>query len=217
MTDRFEQLVKESKQVGLTPEERLALRREVETIASPRARRPYLKSLSVLVLLLLVGGGVASAAEGSVPGDLLYPIKTEVNEPLRAALTFNTEAKAKLQVEFAKRRLEEADKLSAKGGLKDGAEAEIAGRLETHIKAAQQSIADLHDEGKDDEAEAVKVEIHTALQTHKDEGETEPATVSAKIPATAAMLASSEEATSSEEKQGATTLQATIDKLEADF
>ena len=55
---------------------------------SPRALVP------LVAVLVIIGGGSAYAAEGTVPGDLLYSIKRGVNEPLRQALALSAQAKA---------------------------------------------------------------------------------------------------------------------------
>src|SRR3989338_8750977 len=39
------------------------------------------------VFVLIIGGGPAAAAEGALPGDILYPVKVHVNEEMRATLT----------------------------------------------------------------------------------------------------------------------------------
>ena len=38
-----------------------------------------------LIIALVLGGGTSFAAEGSLPGDLLYPVKIGVNEEFRRA------------------------------------------------------------------------------------------------------------------------------------
>src|SRR3989344_3616455 len=50
--------------------------------------------IASLVIALMLGGGVSFAAEGSLPGDALYPVKVSVNEEVRGAITVGAEAKA---------------------------------------------------------------------------------------------------------------------------
>ena len=55
-----------------------------------RTRRFYAGALAALLIVL--GGTQASlAAEGALPGDVLYPIKVAVNEPLALTLSFAPE------------------------------------------------------------------------------------------------------------------------------
>lgn len=64
----------------------------------------------VLIGLLffgVAGAGAVYAAQGSLPGDILYPVKTGV-ENLQLAVTPGAEAKANLHLKLAQRRIDEA-------------------------------------------------------------------------------------------------------------
>jgi hypothetical protein len=65
-------------------------------------------AVSVLAGLIIVGGtaGTAYAAQSSLPGDVLYPVKTGI-ENLQMAATFGPAAKARLHVKLAQRRIDE--------------------------------------------------------------------------------------------------------------
>ena len=91
-------------------------------------RRPM--PVFAATLLFLVGGTTAVAAEGALPGDILYPIKVSVNEEVRAAFALSNEAKANWSIARAERRLEEATLLSADGRLTE----ETKQALDTHIE-----------------------------------------------------------------------------------
>src|SRR3990167_11094777 len=52
-------------------------------------------AMLVLVLVFGLGGGVSYAAENSLPGDTLYPIKVNITEPARGLLARTPKAKAK--------------------------------------------------------------------------------------------------------------------------
>ncbi|HEX3100087.1 MAG TPA: DUF5667 domain-containing protein [Patescibacteria group bacterium] len=64
-----------------------------------------------LVFVLLIAGTTVASAN-SLPGDALYPVKRQV-ENARLLIAPTEEAKLELQVNFAQKRLEEAEKLSA--------------------------------------------------------------------------------------------------------
>jgi len=73
-----------------------------------------------LAALLIVGGLTAAAASSnSLPGDLLYGVKLGV-ERAQLATTFDSAARARLQLQFADVRLAEAQRLFAQGRVKDG-------------------------------------------------------------------------------------------------
>ncbi len=59
-----------------------------------------------LIILVMSGGGAAYAAQNSLPGDILYPLKTGV-ENLQLVITFDPEAKADLHLKLAEKRINE--------------------------------------------------------------------------------------------------------------
>lgn len=71
-------------------------------------------AIGMAVFALLIGGwvGASNASFNALPGDQLYSVKLTL-EKFQLALTFNPEQKAKLQVEFTSRRLEEMVELAA--------------------------------------------------------------------------------------------------------
>ncbi len=60
----------------------------------------------VIALSLLVGGGAVYASADALPGDMLYPVKTAV-ENVQLAVSLNDARDAELHLSFAARRLEE--------------------------------------------------------------------------------------------------------------
>jgi hypothetical protein len=81
------------------------------------------------LILLLAGGGVAFAAEATLPGDRLYTVKVGVTEPLRDSLAFSSSGKAYLEELKIERRLKEAAKLAAEGRLTDTINDQIQSRI----------------------------------------------------------------------------------------
>lgn len=161
----FKQLIAQAQQVKLRPEETQALQDRVawylaqHPVRNANERRlpswsrwsavveiVTLKPLAlsfkymaiVLILALLFGGSASLAAENTVPGDTLYPIKVNVNEEVRGWLTFSQEAKADWQASRAERRLEEAEQLAVQGKLDDSKRAELEVRFEAHAEKFEQ-------------------------------------------------------------------------------
>jgi len=64
----------------------------------------------IVVVLFVVSTGIASAH--ALPGDLLYPVKLQV-ESAQVLLAPTADAKLKLQVNFAEKRLDELEKVQA--------------------------------------------------------------------------------------------------------
>jgi hypothetical protein len=70
-------------------------------------RRPALAwAFNGALALVVVLFGAATISAGSLPGDLLYPVKL-VTEKVKFLLTFDSEKKAELRLTFSDKRLEE--------------------------------------------------------------------------------------------------------------
>src|SRR3989338_2322917 len=121
----------EAEKIRLTTAEKSAMRARIFPTLQPGPRpqsvgvgSPYVfmsynlrMSLAGLLLFVLAGTGTVSAAQGALPGDLLYPVKVSVNEKVEVALAPTPAAKAEVQVRLAERRVDEARELSVRGRL----------------------------------------------------------------------------------------------------
>ncbi len=77
--------------------------------------RPVLARVAAALLLVLaVGWGATAASAGTVPGDLLYPLK-RATEKVSYFLTLNAQDQAQLRLTFSEKRLAEAVKMQAEG------------------------------------------------------------------------------------------------------
>ena len=91
---------------------------------NPFARLPkpvFRLAAAAAVAAGLIGTGLtaAAASSNSLPGEPLYAVKLGV-EQAQLALTFNPSARARLQLQFADVRLDEAQRLFAAGRKQDG-------------------------------------------------------------------------------------------------
>jgi hypothetical protein len=155
--EEFENMFGELKSEGLSAEERDAMRTRISLFmkANP-ARAPfYIHALdsvlgifsspaqfsfarghrfqmtaAVLALVLVIGVGTSYAAQTTVPGDLLYPIKIHVTEPIQGALATSASAQADWNAQVAARRLGEAETLAAQGKLSTTVESDLATALD---------------------------------------------------------------------------------------
>jgi hypothetical protein len=96
----------------------------------------------VAVILFLSTASAVLAAEGALPGDRLYGIKTAVEE-IRLTIT-PAEGDVSLHARFAERRIGEIEALVAVGRLADVPQA--AAEYETHIKQAIQVLVTVVDQ-----------------------------------------------------------------------
>ncbi len=102
---------------------RYQFRSALQEVASPRRRLflgwlPQWATVVALVLsVLLAGGGTIAAASYSMPDNLLYPVKL-ATEQVQLALTPSDIGKAKLNAEYADRRVREIIYIASKGDAK---------------------------------------------------------------------------------------------------
>jgi hypothetical protein len=89
--------------------------------------------LASVMIAVIIGGSAVYASEGSLPGDLLYPIKTKVVEPIEIALAPTSEAKAEIETKFAERRLMEAETLDQVGKLTPVINKDLNKKFESHV------------------------------------------------------------------------------------
>ncbi|MBI4079891.1 hypothetical protein HY414_01505 [Candidatus Kaiserbacteria bacterium] len=181
MKDFFAQLKNEAEKIRLTRSERELMRRALEEaihtsrlIKSPIriTPSPYLFISSKLVapmafvlILAVVGGGTAYAAESAVPGDTLYPVKVNVNEKLAVALATTAEGKADVQAKLAERRMKEAEVLVERGTFTAETKVEIEARLEEHADRVDAEVAAIEPEDPIVAAD-ITSRLGSALEAH---------------------------------------------------
>lgn len=85
-----------------------------------------------LLVTVVLGAGTSFAAQSAVPGDFLYPIKTEINETVRGAFAFGTQAKVAFETALLEERVEEAETLQTRGALTQENTTHVAETVEVH-------------------------------------------------------------------------------------
>lgn len=101
------------------------------------------RAIVAAVVVALVGssGGIAYAAGSSLPGDILYPVKRHVTEPIAQAVAVSPAARAETATKLANRRIDEAAELSRQGRLSEATRDELTRDFETHIEQAFEAAA----------------------------------------------------------------------------
>lgn len=125
------------------------------------------KSVSILVIAgILLGSSVSFAAENTVPGDMLYPIKLHVNETVRGVMAVTPKAKAALAVSLVERRLEEVEKLASTPDAQPEAKKIAEKNLERYAERVKGRIAKFEkDEDKEDALETAS-NLSNTFNTH---------------------------------------------------
>jgi hypothetical protein len=128
-----------------------------------------IEAMAVLLLIVGVGAGTSNAAEGSLPGDLLYPVKVSFNEPVEGVFAVSQAAKNSWDMKLADRRLSEAEVLAAQGRLtpvvSKAAQAQldsVTRNLDTSNNAAQ----DVADVSHASSAATAQAQLETSLSAH---------------------------------------------------
>src|SRR3989339_848820 len=140
--NKIKKFAEKANEIHLKPEERIFIKsfpsRDMDDVDLYRTSifsgffgiKLNAASLAVLlVIFILAGGGVAMAAEKSLPGELLYPIKIHINERAKSLTAVSPEAKGKFEVEKLEQRLQEAEILSNRGELNPESRAILEKRL----------------------------------------------------------------------------------------
>ncbi len=177
----FRKYTKELRNIRLQRNEHAALRAELiaflashpapagHTFAKMMQRFALHKSLMIGSLVLLVaisGTGMSYAAERSLPGTILYPLKIDVLEPLRGAVAVTPEAKVQWEVTKVSRRLSEAEQMLEQGSLNDDISTDLAEQVQDHSTAITESITSLQADDKLAAAADVTTAFTSTLQTH---------------------------------------------------
>ncbi len=154
MSNLQHHLQKETENLRLTHAEKTAMRLRLQQAmggmpVSVAQNSPYTwmfapRSFALLsvALLVAISSGTAYAAEGSLPGGVLYPVKINVIEPLTVALAPTPAAKAQANATIATTRVQEAETLASDGNLTPAVAAEISTNYNEHATAALALAAD---------------------------------------------------------------------------
>lgn len=107
-----------------------------------------LVAASVIIAILVSSGGVVTyAAEDTVPGDLLYPVKTRFTEPLWGAFQFTPERRAQWEVTRMERRMKESEHMARNMQLTPDHQQFFADRMEHRIEMMEEHLAVLESSG----------------------------------------------------------------------
>ena len=190
MSKNFKQLIDEAREIKLSPSEKADAKNQLILFVQKRAsidvrtaglerlhsRRSILANIKLtfikpmpifIAILILLGGGTSFAAEQSLPGDALYPVKVYVNEEVRGWATLSNEAKANWDADLATRRLNEAEQLAAETRLDAETRAQLEANFQAHADRVQARINAFEDRDAD-KAARVSSNFETSLRVHEN-------------------------------------------------
>lgn len=123
-------------------------------------------SIMAVALIIVLGSGASGVAANSLPGDLLYPIKININEKIELALS-SPKTKIKVQEKLLSHRLDEVVALSVRGNLSEKSVAVVEIGLTKHTDILNKEIIKLRDEKKEDLAIEISENINTSFKAHE--------------------------------------------------
>lgn len=148
-----------------------AIKNAFETASSSRPTSfvfsLWVRYATATLTLFVFLGGISFAAEYALPGNILYPIKINVNEELRSLTGFSSEDRAGWEAKRAERRLREAQELALLGRLEGDVREELESRFETHLKNARKNISQIRIFGQLEEANQIASSFESALRAHR--------------------------------------------------
>lgn len=123
---------------------------------------------AALTLIVIMSGATSQASTSALPGDVLYPVKTRIAEPVRTALIPSSQGKASWQAELAERRLEEATTLAVMQKLDPETEQKLAVGFKTHVEQSLSEANKLEQEGDLDASLSVRSKLEARVTAHED-------------------------------------------------
>ena len=130
-------------------------------------KKPMPVPIIAALIIVLGGGGASFAAEGAVPGDVLYPLKLQVNEKVLSSVNFSPEAKAQWEIKLADRRLEEAEKLSSEGKLTADKMVTIESNFKDQAEKIQERIKEFENKDNGRAGTEISANFETSLRVHE--------------------------------------------------
>jgi hypothetical protein len=180
MKPQIERIKEYTDKITLTDTEKLAmlqnLRTHMDIHPVKNSYSLYLKYTLVYASMFMVIIGTTAtsiAAEGSLPGDLLYPFKTNINEGVVKTFAFSDVKKAKVNVTLVDRRMEELEEMIVE--QKDSPEKIdiIIEKLEEHkeeIEEFARQEDSLFEDGSEvsEETTEIYATLESVIDTHLD-------------------------------------------------
>jgi hypothetical protein len=193
MKKNFKEIIKSAKTFSLTKDEKDLVMEKITAFIKENPREigspyyhhniwssvgsplsPILSTLNkkvsmpivIAMIILALGGGTSFAANSSLPGDFLYPVKINVNEKLASFVSFGDNADVQVETEQANTRVEETKKLDAKGTLSAKDKTELETNFEEHTTKAKKIVEDMKAKGEVEAADKANVNLEKVLQKH---------------------------------------------------
>lgn len=131
----------------------------------------YSSALASVIIAILISGSVVYASENSLPGDLLYPIKTKIVEPVKIALASTPSARAMVETQLAHNRLNEAEALDKVGKLTPELKKDLGQKANLNILKYNELKKEIEKENSTsskDKVDKIQQEFDDKINEHTD-------------------------------------------------
>ncbi|MBI3634200.1 MAG: hypothetical protein HY228_01110 [Candidatus Yonathbacteria bacterium] len=147
------------------------LMKRYDRIPSPFSLISKFRNKSIMPLLiilgLLMGGSASFAAESTIPGDILFPVKVHINEKVRGVVAVTPQAKAEWELHLVERRLDEIEKLATRGTASSDAKYIAQSNLEKYTARVKERISNFENEDDDEDALLTTDKLTKILRAHE--------------------------------------------------
>ncbi len=123
---------------------------------------------ALALALIIIGGQVSYAAESALPGDILYPVKIYVNEPIKSAVAMSPKAKKAVEQKKVIERLGEVEELVKQGKFNNENRSQIEKEVEKSVSNLKKANKNSRDDNKDFE-QRVNVQLEKIKEDKRDE------------------------------------------------
>jgi len=187
MEEKFKNLINTIKQTRLTSDEKSDMLKKINAFVEYNPGRkhsfifyrvsPYIvrspfamagKLASILILISVVGtGGLSYASAGSLPGDFLYPVKTNLIEKLEEQLAVTPEKKVALRQKRIETRFGEVETLIKEKKITKEKLSLVQNKIEKEKEKVSDDLIELK---KEDTGKALIAEstIEASIEEHKE-------------------------------------------------
>ncbi|HPS21561.1 MAG TPA: hypothetical protein PLO44_02020 [Candidatus Paceibacterota bacterium] len=184
MEEQFNNLITKIRNEKMTENEKAAIWFRVETFAknnpvgsSKLVKYPYFsahhfftagKVFATSILLVVFGfGGLSYSSASSLPGDLLYSIKINVNEKIEEKLTFTPEKKINLRKKRIETRLTEVESLIKENKVTKKNREIVEKNIKVEKEKIESELKQIQEQNPEI-AVAAKAEIENSIKDHQE-------------------------------------------------
>lgn len=119
-----------------------------------------------ILFVFVISGGAVFASQSSLPGDIFYPIKVNLVEPIRVALISSPKEKVVFQASLATERLIEAETLAVNGKLDKSKEEQLNKILEKNTAVFNTAVSNLRNVDSSENVDNIVTSFQANMNAH---------------------------------------------------